>query len=392
LGTGTSCLVWSSALPGQPFRTFRYIDLLGSKKPHLLTSYRNNLGLETRLEYAPSTKFYLADAMAGRPWVTRLHFPVHVITRIETYDAVSRHRFVSTYAYHHGFFDGVEREFRGFGMVEQWDTESFSRFSGTGDLPPANATDPEMHLPPVHTKSWFHTGAWLSGGKFARDYYALDQEAPVMPECVIPTGLSTDDLREAARALKGQMLRQEVYADDASPQAPHPYLVTEHGYEVRRLQPTVKIPSDVRGKEPRVLHGVFLVHPREAIELHYERNPSDPRITHAFTLAVDDFGVATRSASVGYPRRSAQNSVPYAEQAKLAVTLSEIDVFHHPTPGATGWYRLSVPIASRTYELTGPTPPIDGVFFVRDDAGRGRSRRCCGRTALRCDATAERDA
>ena len=25
--------------------------------------------------------------------------------------------------YHHGYFDGVEREFRGFGLVEQLDTE-----------------------------------------------------------------------------------------------------------------------------------------------------------------------------------------------------------------------------------------------------------------------------
>ena len=141
LGTGTGCLVWSSSLPGQPFRAFRYINLCGSKKPYLLTSYRNNLGLETRLDYAHSTKFYLADALAGRPWATRLPFAVHVLARLETYDAVSRHRFVSTYAYHHGYFDGIEREFRGFGMVEQWDTESFSRFSGMGDLPPpANAT------------------------------------------------------------------------------------------------------------------------------------------------------------------------------------------------------------------------------------------------------------
>jgi hypothetical protein len=93
--------------------------LLGSTKPYLLTSIKNNLGLETRLTYAPSTTFAQADAAAGKPWRTTLPFPVQVLTRVDTYDAVSQHRFVTTYAYHHGAFDGAEREFRGFGLVEQ---------------------------------------------------------------------------------------------------------------------------------------------------------------------------------------------------------------------------------------------------------------------------------
>ena len=40
-------------------------------------------------------------------------------------DWIGRNRFVTRYTYHHGYFDGFEREFRGFGMVEQWDTEEF---------------------------------------------------------------------------------------------------------------------------------------------------------------------------------------------------------------------------------------------------------------------------
>ena len=30
--------------------------------------------------------------------------------------------------------------------------------------------------------------------------------------------------------------------------------------------------------------------PREALSYHYERNPADPRVSHALTLEVDDFG------------------------------------------------------------------------------------------------------
>ena len=38
---------------------------------------------------------------------------------------ISGGRLTTEYRYHHGYWDGVEREFRGFGMVEQLDTETF---------------------------------------------------------------------------------------------------------------------------------------------------------------------------------------------------------------------------------------------------------------------------
>ncbi|HRI38916.1 MAG TPA: SpvB/TcaC N-terminal domain-containing protein, partial [Nitrospira sp.] len=125
LGNGTACLVWASPLPGAA-HVLRYIELMGGQKPHLLIKSVNNLGAETLVQYAPSTKFYLADKLAGRPWISKIPFPVHVVERVETYDRISRNRFVTRHAYHHGYFDGIEREFRGFGMVEQWDTEEFA--------------------------------------------------------------------------------------------------------------------------------------------------------------------------------------------------------------------------------------------------------------------------
>jgi hypothetical protein len=125
LGNGTACLVWSSPLAGDAHQPMRYIDLMGGQKPHLLTSVKNNLGAETRVQYAASTRFYLQDRIAGNPWITKLPFPVHVVERLEAYEYVSSSKLVTTYRYHHGYFDGPEREFRGFGMVEQFDTESF---------------------------------------------------------------------------------------------------------------------------------------------------------------------------------------------------------------------------------------------------------------------------
>src|SRR5262249_12918074 len=129
LGNGTACLVWSSSLPGSTRRQVRYVDLMGGQKPHLLVWTRNNLGGETEVQYAPSTKFYLLDERAGTPWVTRLPFPVHVVERVAVKDIWRRTTFSTTYSYHHGYFDGFEREFRGFGRVDQIDVEDHGKFS-----------------------------------------------------------------------------------------------------------------------------------------------------------------------------------------------------------------------------------------------------------------------
>src|SRR5437773_1924601 len=92
LANGTACLVWSSPLPGAARGPMRYLALM-EEKPHLLIGVKNNLGAETRVQYAPSTKFYLNDKLAGTPWITRLPFPVHVVERVETFDHISRNRF-----------------------------------------------------------------------------------------------------------------------------------------------------------------------------------------------------------------------------------------------------------------------------------------------------------
>ena len=142
-----------------------------ASKPHLLVKTINNLGAETRVDYAPSTKFYLQDKRDGKPWITRLPFPVHVVERVETFDHISRNRFVTRYAYHHGYFDGEEREFRGFGMVEQWDTEQIGALTASGAHPQADNIADASHVPPVHTKTWFHTGVYL-GRDHVSDYFA----------------------------------------------------------------------------------------------------------------------------------------------------------------------------------------------------------------------------
>ncbi len=222
LGNGTTCLVWSSALPADAHAPLRYVDLMGGQKPHLLIKAANNLGAETHIEYASSTRYYLADQQAGRPWITRLPFPVHVVARVELRDHVSRNRFVTRYSYHHGYFDGVEREFRGFGLVEQQDTEELAALSHGGDLPDAENLDAASYVPPVLTRTWFHTGIAVGRGRVSA-YFAgtVDGRDPASttgspasttprraPRCsTIRPARGLTGTRRKAAALKGDVPR-----------------------------------------------------------------------------------------------------------------------------------------------------------------------------------------
>jgi len=375
LGNGTACLVWSSPLPGDARRPMRYIDLMGGQKPHLLVKAVNNLGAETRVDYAPSTKFYLRDEYDGKPWITRLPFPVHVVERVETYDYISRNRFATRYAYHHGYFDGEEREFRGFGMVEQRDTEEFATLSASDEFSSDNL-DAASHVPPVLTKTWFHTGVYLGRDRVSNffsgllnandrgEYYRepawrdddVEARRRLLDDTVLPAGLSVEEEREACRSLKGAMLRQEVYALDGTDKAQEPYAVTEQNFTIRHLQSQ----GDNR-------HAVFFTHAREAISYHYERNPADPRISHALTLEVNEYGNVLKSLAIGYGRR--QSPLPEQrdsdKQITTLITYTENsvtnaidDAVQYPDD-----YRTPLPAETQTYELTGLTPEDNAARF-----------------------------
>lgn len=395
LGNGTACLVWSSPLPGDTRRPMRYLNLMGEHKPHLLVKTVNNLGSETHVQYAPSTKFYLKDRQAGKPWITRLPFPVHVVERVETYDRISRNRFVTRYEYHHGYFDGEEREFRGFGMVEQFDTEEFAALNASGELAEATNIDAASHVPPVHTKTWFHTGVYLDrdhiSRQFENEYYRepelsdQDLQALLLPDTMLPGGLTLEEEREACRAFKGMMLRQEVYADDAPPgsdvaiieRAKIPYTIVEQDFTMRALQPRA-------GNR----HAVFFTHPREAITYHYERklltilngeivdeataaaDPDDtkwqldPRVQHALTLEVDDFGNVVKEAAIGYGRRFDAPEVALEpedleKQRLIHITCTE-NKFTKALVEDADVYRTPLPAETRTYELRLPEQEKSG--------------------------------
>ncbi|WP_340199982.1 SpvB/TcaC N-terminal domain-containing protein [Ascidiimonas sp. W6] len=372
LGTGLSCIVWSSPLPKDSITPVKYIDLMNSKKPHIMVSYKNNMGKEVSLEYTPSTKFYLQDKAAGKPWVTKLHFPVYCVSKSTIEDKIGGSKYVSEYSYHHGYFDHEEREFRGFGMVEQKDTETFEHWVKSGA---SNITEQTLHQEPVVTKTWFHTGAFLRNKKilaqFEDDYWyneiarqgflvshpevALpDARIIAAPEMNINTisNLSADELREAYRACKSMPLRSETFARDAidfgsTEEARRreltPYNVETSNCIIELLQP--------RGKNK---YAVFIVKESEAISYTYERKPDDARISHSLNIKLDAYGNILESASVVYPRLIADAALPVEtqlEQAKTKIIYTENRYTNAINTSAA--YRLPMPSEVKTFELKG---------------------------------------
>ncbi|MGG5890090.1 SpvB/TcaC N-terminal domain-containing protein [Falsiroseomonas sp. HC035] len=380
LGKGTSCLVWSSPLPADGGRPLRFVDLMRHGKPHLLKLVRNNLGAETRVSYAASTRFFLDDRAAGRPWVTRLPFPVHVVERVETADLVSRNRFVTRTAYHHGHFDGREREFRGFAFIERWDGDEIGALEDGG----GPGLDADLvagsRLPPVLTRIWTHTGSFLPGGPLAahlaRDFHGAPPpgnpaHAPfiegLLADAPLPPGLTAEEEFEACRALKGTSIREEVFSPDRSGALGHPLLVAEHAHAVRPVQP--------KGANA---HAVFLPVARERVTRHVEGDAQDPRVVHDLTLEVDGFGNVLRSATIAYGRSGADPELSADDQARQAQALAtavesgftlEIDLEDD--------FRAPLPCSSVTSELTGAVPagvalPLD--FEAADAVVRSAAR------------------
>lgn len=379
LGKGTSCIVWSSDLPEHSNSPMRYIDLMNGKKPHVLIHYKNNFGKETSVEYKSSTHYYLKDKLEGKPWITKLPFPVQVVSRLTVEDKITNVRFSGKYIYHHGYYDHPEREFRGFGMVEQIDSEFYEAWKKTNGVTKLEQSE-ELFQKPVLTKTWFHTGAFLDRerilNQFKEEYWyeeyqrkfseSLNVSEPELQDAKliraqsisdeninIIENLTADEWREALRACKGMMLRQEVFAlyapegsaddSDESKLQAKPYTVATHNCNIQLLQP--------RSVNP---YAVFMVTESEAITIHYEREETDPRIAHNLNIKIDELGNVLESASVVYPRLQEDTSLPQDIRDKQKEThiIYTRNSFTNDVTQSDSDYRLRLPAETETFELT----------------------------------------
>ncbi|MGL5029699.1 MAG: toxin TcdB middle/C-terminal domain-containing protein, partial [Wolbachia pipientis] len=282
-----------------------------------------------------------------------LPFPVQVIEKIETIDNIVGSKLNNKYRYHHGFYDYTEKEFRGFGFVETWDTEDFSS---------SDQTERKHYVAPIYTKTWYHTGAYKKAGdlveSYRKEFYQGDAEAlKITPQVFDENIITIEDKRQAYRAIQGQMLRQEVYGLDKDENPTlylHPYSVTESSAAVKLLR------SSSRNTHKIFKYGTFFVNLQETISYHYERNCCDPRIQHDFVLETDEYGNVIKSASIAFSRRIEPNN--YSEQQKLHATL-ENNFYVNNTEG---FYLLGTLYKSQAFEIGGLRVAVNSYININD--------------------------
>ncbi|MHC4745412.1 MAG: toxin TcdB middle/N-terminal domain-containing protein, partial [Planctomycetota bacterium] len=141
-GNGTVDLIYADSSAPSRLRVVDIGRLVGGwAHPNLLTRIDNGLGAVTNITYSSSTQLYVDDAVASDPWETTLPFPVHVVTRVTTEVATvnGSELYEASYDYHSGYYDEVEKEFRGFARE-------------------CTVQPGDSSAPTVQTTSWFHTG------------------------------------------------------------------------------------------------------------------------------------------------------------------------------------------------------------------------------------------
>lgn len=156
-GNGTTdFIVADSSLPESRIQAVD-LGVLLAGTPHLnvLAEIDNGYGRQTQIEYGSSTEFFLRARDAGNPWDTTISFPVTVVKRTRTAigldldgypdEGSDGDVYITDYDYRDGYYDPLEKQFRGFGFVKQIQRGD-ERFSGDS-------------APTLLTRYRFHTGA-----------------------------------------------------------------------------------------------------------------------------------------------------------------------------------------------------------------------------------------
>ena len=304
LGNGTGGVLFSSEADAVSRVPIFFLDFTGGIKPYLLNEMNNQTGALIRVDYAPSTRYYLEDQSSRKTrWKTSLPFPVQVVASVQEIDEISGGKLTTEYRYHHGYWDGAEREFRGFGRVDRLDTEVFDRYQAPGLDPdkPFEPVDKALFSPPVETRTWFHqgpvgheSGEWVESD-YRHEFWSGDPSILERPADVtaLLKGLPRRVRRDALRSLRGSILRTELYAHDGTARQDRPYTVTESLYGIREEE------EPDPGDEDR--YHIFFSHTLAERTTQWERG-DDPMTRFDFTGDYDDYGQPQLKTRVACPR------------------------------------------------------------------------------------------
>ena len=355
LGTGVAGILWTYDFTSNPNRERMYfLDFTHGIKPYVLQEMNNNMGAITRVQYKPSTWYYLRDqpARSGHkpdateigtlpngkrtPWLTTLPFPVQVVSRVEVIDAISNGKLVTEYSYHHGYWDGGEREFRGFGRVHQRDTEGFERYNseitnnktqitnGGNNTSAFNQVQQMYYAAPTESINWFHLGPigdehgdWKEVG-YEAEYWNGDKSMLQRPKEMITMiqQLPRRARRDAYRTLRGSSLRSELYALDGTARQNRPYTVSENLQGMRVEHAYVPAPSEgtsyklapaapvIYGPDENNKQGsgyIFFSFGMASRSSQWERG-EEPLTTFSFSENYDAYGIPLTQIGIAVPR------------------------------------------------------------------------------------------
>ncbi|MFZ3281541.1 SpvB/TcaC N-terminal domain-containing protein [Pseudomonas sp.] len=298
---GLGCASLILTVPHITPQHWRY-DFVAAK-PYLLTASNNNMGCSASVVYRSSAQEWLDEKQRlltlKNPPVCHLPFAVAVVKKQRQLDEITGNCLTQAFVYREGVYDAREREFRGFGQLQQTDSER------------AGAIDEGGFTAPVRVCTWFHTGQSMDRSR--ADYFNGDQQAwplgdtlfsryHVTDECdetITPADADTE--YEIARALVGSVIRIETYAEDDidTPGIPRPFAVQENRYLVREVR--------ARGQYDSA---VLLPLALENISYQYDRFIDDPLCRHALNLSWDAHGSATHALTVSYARRLTETDTP----------------------------------------------------------------------------------
>lgn len=330
-GTGTAGVLWShdyaSEISGN--KNYKYLDFTGGTKPMLLNRIDNNIGSQTIVEYRPSTFYYLNDKNNRQPWKTTLPFPIQVVSRVESIDFISKSKLTSEYFYHHGQWDGLEREFCGFGRVDQRDSQEFS-----SETQSTGQENESFFSPSTELRTWFHQGPIKYNSAdwkeldYSDEFTDLDYQIVLSRPRTMIDFLEKIPLRakhDAIQTLRGRVLRTEFYAIDSTDLQPRPYTVTEYLYGVLPLPIGDLWPDQPQKWQLRV----FFPHILEERSTQWERGV-DPQSNFRFISRYDKYGQAQSQISIAVPRgrnflQMVDNSEPYLATVTYTVYASNDD-------------------------------------------------------------------
>lgn len=345
-GLGTPCLCWMSDLrrnSSNGLATVRFIDLMAKKRPGLLAKWSNGTGSETTFAYKSSFAFYRDDDLQGKPWTTKLPFPIQCVAETVTVDRISQSSRTTRYAFHNGFYDQKDRQFRGFQLVDTWDVQQLQSAASGFDQPP------------ILTRTWFHTGLRRldESASLPQSFRVQGERHADLPGSTITTNQveqTAGAAEEAYRALAGRERRSEVYSVDVSDErSPLPFVVTQKRYEV--------VVS--RGSSTRY---TTRVNDREELSAHYERlakpgsaplqlAADEGKIEQHLILETDAFGNILLEVSVKYGKMASTlvSAKDRAAQEETVVTYTETsytkahethDYFQIPSVALVQEYRV----------------------------------------------------